>query len=304
MTLFRKISKKIKWRLRFLNTGSRTLPNFLIIGASKSGTTSLWHYLMQHPCVLCNYDGRKEIQYFDQKIHKGLRWYKAHFPTRSFIEKKAELGLGQVLVGEATSHYIFHPLAPSRIKKLLPKVKIIALLRNPVKRAYSHYQHEVRKDREKVSFNEAIELEVSRLEGSHEKILQNENYFSQERHDHSYLERGKYYDQLVRWYDIFPAKQILVLKSEKLFKNPEAVYKRVLKFLGLSFYDGVEFETMNPGTYENMEPGISKRLEDYFYTENMKLYQLLKLDFQNAKQPSISTVGFPKDFEQGKPPFW
>lgn len=276
-----KIRKKIKWRLRFLNSGSRALPDFLIIGPSKTGTTSLWHYLTQHPHVLRNYDDRKEIQYFDRRLKKGLRWYKAHFPTRSFIEEREkELGGGKVLIGDATTHYIFHPLAAAKIKELLPNVKIIVLFRDPVSRAYSHYHHEIRMNRENLSFKEVIEMEPSRLKGSHEMIMQNPYYFSQERHDHSYLERGKYYDQLIRWYRCFPKNQIMVLKSEDFFKNPETVYKKVLEFLGLPSYDKVEFKKMNQGTYENIDPDVIKRLKDYFHEENQKLYRLLRVDFK------------------------
>ena len=91
MSIMKKITKiysKLKWRLRFLNAGSRVLPDFLIIGASKCGTSSLWDYLVRHPNVLSNYKYKKEIQYFDQKTQKGLSWYKAHFPTRKTIMEK------------------------------------------------------------------------------------------------------------------------------------------------------------------------------------------------------------------------
>lgn len=271
---------KIKWRLRFLNANFRALPDFLIIGAQKGGTTSLWDYLLQHPQVLSNYDNRKEIQFFDQKFKKGLYWYKAHFETQKFIrEKKEVFNGGNILTGEATTHYIFHPLAPKRIKSILPNVKIIVLLRNPVSRAYSHYHHEVRKHRENLSFKEAIKFEPMRLKGSYEKILANPNFFCKERHDHSYLERGKYYDQLVHWYYCFPKNQILVLKSEDFFNKPETIYKIVLNFLELPYYEGVKFNKINQGTYENIEPALAKQLQNYFYNHNKNLYQLLKIEF-------------------------
>tara|TARA_B100000686_G_scaffold335061_1_gene403183 strand:+ start:157 stop:882 length:726 start_codon:yes stop_codon:yes gene_type:complete len=241
------------------------LPDFLIIGAQKCGTTSLWNYLLKHPNILPNYDNRKEIQYFDQKMKKGINWYKAHFPTKRAIEqKKKEIGCGKVLVGEATTHYIFHPRVARAVKEVMPKVKIVVLLRDPISRAYSHYHHEVREKREKLPFEIAVEQESIRLKGSYEMILKNPYYFNQIRHDHSYLERGKYFDQLTRWYDCFPSNQILVLKSEDLFQKPMNFCKKVLEFLELPFYEKIEFEKINYGAYKKMNPSINKRLKEIF----------------------------------------
>ena len=296
MSIKNKIGKlygKLKWRLRFLNTGSRVWPDFLIIGASKSGTTSLWNYIAQHPNVFPNYKGKKEIQYFDQKINKNfpqgsnknLRWYKAHFPTREDLSKKTnEINATKVLVGEATPGYLFHPLSPPQIKTLMPNVKLIVLLRNPIKRAFSHYQHEYRVGRENLSFEEAVKAECSRISGSYEKIMSQKNFFCPEYHYHSYLERGKYYEQLVRWYNYFPKDRFLIIKSEELFENPEAVYKKVLKFLDLPAYEKTEFEKMNQGSY-NMPrtadfENIIQWLEEYYYKENQKLYELLGVNFK------------------------
>ena len=288
MSIMKKITKiysKLKWRLRFLNAGSRVLPDFLIIGASKCGTSSLWDYLVRHPNVLSNYKYKKEIQYFDQKTQKGLSWYKAHFPTRKTImEKEKELANTKVFVGEATAGYIFHPLAPSLIKDLMPNVKLIALLRNPVHRAYSHYCHEFRMNRESLSFEKSIKMEPSRITGSYEKILSHKNYFCQERHDHSYLERGKYCDQLLRWYECFPKDQILVIKSEDFFEHPGDIYRKVLEFLGLPFHEKLEFEKRNQGAYEIPQTtefiNIVDELGDYFFKENQKLYELLGVDYE------------------------
>ncbi|MCI5147305.1 MAG: sulfotransferase, partial [Candidatus Electrothrix sp. AR3] len=107
----------------------RPLPNFLVIGAQKSGTTSLFHYICQHPQVFENKS--KEIHFFDHNYHCGANWYRSHFPLAGKLMRNRCLG-------EATPYYLCHPHAPSHIFDLLPRVKIIAILRDPVERAISH----------------------------------------------------------------------------------------------------------------------------------------------------------------------
>ena len=114
-----KIYKKSGWRLRILTAGNRVLPNFLIIGAAKCGTTSLYGYLVQHPNIMTLYDNRKEINSLDRKLSKGCNWYKGHFPTRNEIKKLESRRGSKVVVGEATTSYIFHPNAPQLVKELM-----------------------------------------------------------------------------------------------------------------------------------------------------------------------------------------
>lgn len=273
-----KIAGKARWRLRVLSAPRRVLPDFLIIGAAKCGTTSLYDYLVQHPNILPQYDNRKEINYFDRKLKKGLNWYKGHFPLQSEMRQaQARVG-GPVLAGEATTSYLFHPHAPRFARELMPGAKIIALLRNPVERAYSQYHHEFRKGRENLPFEEAIAMEPRRLQGEYEKILEDKFYYSSKRHDHSYLQRGRYCEQLARWLQFFPREQLLILKSEDLFQDPALLYEKVLDFLGLPPCDNVRFEKMNPGAYTELNPELRNRLESYFRPENEKLYKLLDVN--------------------------
>jgi len=161
----------------------------------------------------------------------------------------------------------------------MPDVKIIAVLRNPIDRAYSQYHHEVRKGREQLPFEEAVDMEPRRLNGEYEKILADKYYHSEERHDHSYLERGKYAEQLDRWFQYFPRERFLILKSEDLFQNPAPLYKEVLEFLGLPDYQEICFEKLNAGKYTDMNSEHRERLSAYFKEPNQKLYELLKTDF-------------------------
>ena len=178
---------------------SRVLPDFLVIGVMKGGTTSFFNYLAQHPQI--NPPFRKEIKFFDIHYLQGLGWYRAHFPTRF----KMKSGM---LTGEATPYYIFHPAAPERVAKVLPNVKLIALLRNPVDRAYSHYNHMLRVGREPLPFEEAITREAERLDGEAEKIVANLRYSTFKHLHYSYLARGRYIEQLEKWFALFPRERI------------------------------------------------------------------------------------------------
>src|SRR5438067_227401 len=134
----------------------RLLPDFLIIGTQRGGTTSLYHYLKTHPCV--ESATTSDTHFFDKKFSKGLGWYRGHFPT--WMEKYYAQMRGQRFVtGEASSSYLFHPHVPKRVVQVLPHVKLIVLLRNPVDRAYSQYYHAIELGHETLSFEEAIASE-------------------------------------------------------------------------------------------------------------------------------------------------
>jgi hypothetical protein len=180
---------------RRLTAGRRTLPAFIIIGAQKAGTTSLYKYLRQHPNIVPAL--KKEVKFFDCNYDLGLDWYRSHFPYHSKLN-------GQKMTGEASPHYLFHPLAARRIANVLPEVKLIALLRNPVERAYSHYQLNVRRGREPLSFEQAIDKEEERLQGMREKILAGEDIPLYNFLHYSYLAKGIYADQLQYWFAQFP----------------------------------------------------------------------------------------------------
>ena len=259
------------------------LPDYLIVGAQKSGTSSLYQNLIQHPCVIparCFYDSRKETRFFSKHYSKGTLWYRAHFASR--LHKyycKATRGQ-KVITGESTPSYIFHPLAPKRIFETVPQAKQILLLRNPVDRAYSHYQHVVRLGKETLSFEEAIEAEPERLRGEKEKMLEDENYRSFDYMYHSYLTRGLYADQLEVWRSLFSMENILILNSDNFFADEITTYKRVLDFLELpTWYPGY-FKKCNVGIYLKMNASTRKSLADFFRPHDKKLYRLIGQNFQ------------------------
>ncbi|KON30555.1 hypothetical protein AC482_03600 [miscellaneous Crenarchaeota group-15 archaeon DG-45] len=264
-------------RYRLLTSGMRVLPDFIIIGGQRCGTTSLYNNLVRHPCVAPAF--QKEAHFFDVHFGRGISWYRSLFPTVVSKRWAERVRGGGFATGEASPYYIFHPHAPRRIFEALPGVKLIALLRNPVDRAYSHYSARARRGVEALSFGEAVEREGERLRGEEERMLEDEGYYSPSHRLFSYLSRGVYVDQLRRWMDLFPRDQLLVLRSEDFFADPGAELGRVTDFLGLPRWEGWEISRFNVGRYREMDAGVRRRLVEFFEPHNRRLYDLLGVDF-------------------------
>lgn len=259
----------------------RLLPDFLIIGTQRGGTTSLFHYLETHPCIKAV--NTKDTHFFDKKYSKGLAWYRGHFPT--LLEKAyAQRVLNRAFVtGEASASYLFHPHTPKRVVQVLPFVKLIVLLRNPVDRAYSQFYHAIELGHETLSFKEAIDLEEERTGQEREKTLKDEHYYSHIYKHLSYLSRGIYFEQLQAWMNLFPREQFLVLKSEDFYADPAAILKEVLTFLNVPVVESQlrkqEYKQYNNNTYSKMDPVLRKRLLEYFEPHNARLYEYLGVNF-------------------------
>jgi hypothetical protein len=257
--------RRLRAGYRELTGPLRGLPATLIIGAQKAGTTSLFNYLVQHPAVLPPFG--KEIHYFDLHYARGVRWYRGRFPYAYRLGPAA-------LTLDASPYYLVHPLAPERAAALLPQVKLIALLRNPIDRALSHYQHEVRGGRESLSFEEAIDQEAERLDGEEERLRADPGYYSYNHHRFSYVRRGLYLEQLLRWLQHFPRSQLLVLQSEWLFRDPPAASAAVYRFLGLGDHRLGQYKAFYQGNYERTMPiQLRTRLQAYFEPHNRELFR-------------------------------
>jgi hypothetical protein len=256
---------------RLMTSSLRLMPNFIIIGSQKGGTTSLYRYLTQHPHVKSAVT--KELHFFDVNFDKGSDWYRSRFP----------LCTQEFLTGEASPSYIFHPHAPKRIAELTPSVKLIALLRNPVDRAYSHYKDNLRKKKENISFEAAIEKELESLSGGLERMLKNEEYANNGSYlRYSYLGRGIYVDQLTKWFKLFSKEQFLILKSEDFYTNPVTCFDRVLEFLKLPEWQLEEYKQFNSNSElknQAMKAHTRKQLIDYYKPHNQRLSELLGMSF-------------------------
>lgn len=260
-----------------VNAKSRALPYFIIVGAQKAGTTSLYSYLTQHPNILPSLG--KEVNYFNWNYKKGINWYRANFPLLEPDVRRLKGKEPPFYTGEASPYYMFYPYAMERILRTLPSVRIIMMLRNPVDRAYSSYQHQRWKRREKYSFEEAIDREPPRLEPEITKIMRDENYFSYNHAHFAYLARGVYVDQVKRCLELFPKDQVLIIESERFFANSSAIYAEVLEFLGLSKSKLTAYENVNPKNYKKMCPETRERLVEYYLPHNRRLYEFLDRKF-------------------------
>ena len=266
--------RRLRADYRELTGPLRGLPSLLILGAQRSGSTSLFNYLVQHPDVLPPLG--KEIHYFDLHYQRGLNWYRGRFPYAHRLS-------GGTLTLDASPYYLLHPLAPERAARLVPGAKLVALLRNPVERALSHYQHEVRGGRESLPFERAIEQEVERLSGEEERLRSDPTYYSFNHHRYSYVRRGRYLEQLRRWVEHFPRSQLLVLQSERLFADPVAATAAVHEFLGVSPHRLEHYKPFLHGAYDRAMPaGLRTRLVEYFEPHNRELYDWLGEEFDWA----------------------
>jgi sulfotransferase family protein len=253
----------------------RVLPDFLVIGAEKCGTTSLYQALTSHPDV--HPSRRKEPHYFDYHHARGETWYRAWFPY-VWVRALRRRRRGRFLTGEASPDYIFHPHAARRAHALLPEARLIAILRDPVERAFSHHQQQVRKGREPLSFEEAIAREPERVDAPLAEMARDDRLTVESVTRFSYLARGRYAEQIERWIAHYPRERLLVLFSEELSKEPAETLRRAFEFLGLDA-DGVAFDAAprrNVGGYEAaIEPSLRRRLEDAFAPHDARLRALL-----------------------------
>jgi len=262
---------------RQLSSRLRCLPNTIIVGAQKAGTSSLYGYLTQHPDILGS--NRKEVHYFDggtdprvDNFEKGEQWYRAHFPLKAKTSRRTR-------ILEATPSYLFVPHGPSRIAALVPNVKMIVVLREPVERAISHYFYELHNGREDRPIMKALTEE----EGLLEPIWRTRNYKSRELLQYSYKARGRYAEQLARFFGYFARDQLLILSSKSLFKTTTEALSRTLDFLGLNSDVPIpDKSARNVGTYNSpVEKDVIEYLENYFAPYNDDLFELLggKLDW-------------------------
>jgi hypothetical protein len=257
----------------------RVLPDFLIIGAAKSGTTTLYDWINRHPLAVGA--GQKQLHFFDWKYYLGTSWYRSNFP-RAAERAAFEREHGRPFVtGEATPTYLSYSfLTVERVSALLPNVKLIAVFRNPADRAYSHYQMIRREGGEPLSFEEAVEREPERLDGEVERLLRDHHYRAWSFRSFSYLGRSRYADELQPWLERFPHERFLFLKAEDLSAAPDATLRRVFAFLGLPPHELDTYSNLNVAeTYEPMAPATRAMLDEYFRPHNERLYELVGTDF-------------------------
>ena len=232
------------------------LPDFVVIGAPKCGTTFFYHLLSKHPYV--QPAAFKEVHFFDLLYEEGVEWYR-----QCFLPPEQKDGR-KTITGDGTPSYLFHPQAPERMAEVIPEARLIALLRNPVDRSYSAYHHRARHKDEIETFEESVRASLD---------APNQGFLSQ----------SIYVDHLLRWRRFFSEEQLLILKSEDFSEDTLGTLKRALDFLDLPDWEPEAADLgdrVNKGKYsEGMSPEIRKRLEEFFEPHNQRLYEYLGVDF-------------------------
>jgi hypothetical protein len=257
------------------------LPDFVVIGAAKCGTTSFYDLLSRHPYVEPALE--KELNYFIKNFDKGIEWYRSQLPPHRWK------GGRRSITGEATASYLFHRAVPERMALQIPEARLIVLLRNPVDRAYSHYQYEVRTLRETRGFEEAIEAEKEWLLGKEDgATLQPRANVGPPRFE--YLRWGIYVDHLLRWSRYFDGEQMLVLKSEDFYAHTLKTLELTQDFLHLPHWRPEPSMLSKPqNTYPKMDPIVRQRLEGFFEPHNRRLYEYLGVDFGWSRVDASAT---------------
>ena len=255
------------------------LPDFLIIGAMKSGTTTLFRMLSSHEGVV--EPATKEVQYFNQPDNyaRGDAWYRAHFPTHQAMEARSrELGY-RALTGEATPAMSAPAYAPNAAR-LVPDARLIVSLRDPVERAWSHYQHMRRHAiPDRVSFPEAIDRELTWLERGDRLTDDNYRKVAPRLHRLGYINRGQYAEQLEHWFTHFSRDRFLILNFEQWTRDPEATASRLAEHVGLPPHR-LPMSRANTGGYASRIPEESReRLTEHFRPWNRRLFELLGEDW-------------------------
>jgi len=259
-------------RVSEATAGLRMEPGFILIGAQRCGTTSLFRALTAHPQVMPP-TFRKGVNYFDLNYCRGGQWYRAHFPLAEVARRRAGHH-GPPVAFEASGYYLYHPQAMERLGHDMPGVKLVAMLRDPVERAFSAHKHELARGYEQEGFERALELEDGRLAGETERMRADPGYESFAHRHHSYRHRGQYAEQLERVFGFFPRAQVHVIDSAAYFGRPAEEYRRLLEFLGLRpFEPGFAAANSRPGP--PMDAGCRRMLEEHFRPHDERLAELL-----------------------------
>ena len=254
----------------------REAPDFIVIGSTRCGSTSIYHYLSAHPCIAPAV--RKEIHFFDNHYRKGAAWYRSQFPSLAFGRTVRAFRRREFATGESTPYYLFHPLAARRIAETAPSVKLIALLRDPVERAWGDYNNKVARGFETRSFEDALALEAERVRGEEERLLADDGYYSFAHQHFTSRSTGIDADQLVRWLESFPREQLLVVRSEDLYADPIAVTRQVTDFLGLPDWLPRDTTVHHRRAKAPMKAGTRRELTEFYRPHNARLAKLLGVD--------------------------
>lgn len=266
--------RNVSLGLGMATSALRAEPDFLLVGAQRCGTTSLFRALLSHPHVRrANF--LKGVNYFDVNHHKGAAWYRAHFPLRASTRRHAAPGQTHAQVFEASGYYMFHPHAPARIAQELPDIKIVAMVRDPVERAFSAYKHESARGFETETLEQALALEDQRVVPELDRMLADPQYQSDVYRHQAYRRRGHYAEQLQRFVDAFGRERVHVVQSELFFTQPVDEYSGLLRFLHLPLAMPASFDRYNPRPSAPLDDSVAADLRAHFAPHDRALEPFL-----------------------------
>ena len=273
--LYRIIYYQLIQRHIFAITGFiRVIPDFLVIGAKRCGTTSLYQHLPEHPCI--SKSPHDNMGFFNDNFHLGVNWYKSFFPT-TFTRNKIKSKFGDFLAFDVTTKYMEEESTANNVYQTKPNMKIIIILRNPVDRAYSQYHLSVRQTAERRSFEDVVEENMNRLNKESHEHYEIKPKFSVK--EDNYLKKGLYALQLRYWLKIFPRENILIVSTEEFESNQQIIYNKIFEFLNISKFEVKNTKKMEKGNYPPMKSETRNLLLDYFRSHNHELFELINIKF-------------------------
>ncbi len=253
--------------------GERELPSYFIVGTKRGGTTSLSAYIHQHPDVMRPFV-EKGCRYFDVNYGRGWDWFVQNMPSAREADRAERDSGVRPIVGESSPYYAFHPESPGRIAADFPDARLIFLVRDPILRAWSHYNFERSLGFEPLDIHDALDAEPQRLSDSDPEARSHSH-----RH-HSYLARGLYAEQIERMHESFAPDQLLVVRSEALFNAPDATMSEVHGHLRLVPHAGDYRTISKANSYDGIPESVQDRLTDYYSEPNLRLRVLLGRDLE------------------------
>jgi hypothetical protein len=281
----RYLPRKLKWSIidllsifRRIKTTDRVLPDFLIIGAQKSGTTFLFSALLKSDHMLGPF--LKEAHYFDTNYRKGETWYRSLFPSRKDLQARQKPDGSKRITGEASPFYLYYPYAAERAYTLSSNLKIIAVLRDPAERAISHYYHSRAWGYESLPIDEAFAAEESRLAPDKERMAKDPEYIGRSFSNHSYVDRGHYARQLKNWEKHFSREQMLILDSRKLFGDTQETLDNVCAFLEIPSFEYAGGASRNTTSGKaDANDALRQKIRSEFKAGNDELFEYTGIRF-------------------------
>ncbi len=273
----RELKAGVKWcreQAAVATWESRVLPDLVLAGVQRSGTTALFEALYRLPMVERPRRG-KGSHYFSYNYHRGWEWYQSQFPTRRWADAVRSRHGHRLFCFDACPYYLFHPFAVERLAQAQPDVKVMVMLRDPVRRAESHFHHSVGHGHETLGFDEALAVEERRLAGEADRMQQDWTYWSHSHEHHSYVSKGLYADQIERLYRHYPVDQVMIVQSEAFYAEPNRILADVTGWLGLPPVELDVSDERNGHDYEKMDQAIRDRLIAVYREPNERLFELI-----------------------------